>query len=187
MSRWCAAFAALVLVSFASTAQASSCRTESFEGMHYSVCSFDLAQSDLRIFWRDENRRPYRTFSALADDAIHHAILGDGRLPHILLCGIETPEETPRATDVDNLRAMGEMIADLDRNGLSPAGRVLDDELRAPDQELHPRIPSYVRPELRRIQEPVASDLRRRLEATEGAANAAFVAAHARLDPGSFC
>jgi uncharacterized protein YigE (DUF2233 family) len=68
MSRWCAAFAALVLVSLASTAQAAPCRTESFEGMHYAVCSFDLTESDLRIFWRDENRTPYRTFSALADD-----------------------------------------------------------------------------------------------------------------------
>ena len=31
--------------------------------------------------------------------------------------GIETPEETPRATDEANLRAMGEMIVALERNG----------------------------------------------------------------------
>jgi cysteinyl-tRNA synthetase len=31
--------------------------------------------------------------------------------------GIETPEETPRATDEENLRAMGDMIDALDRNG----------------------------------------------------------------------
>src|SRR5437773_7273088 len=31
--------------------------------------------------------------------------------------GIETPEETPRATDEANLRAMGDLIAALDRNG----------------------------------------------------------------------
>jgi cysteinyl-tRNA synthetase len=31
--------------------------------------------------------------------------------------GIEPPEETPRATDEGNLRAMGQMIAALDRNG----------------------------------------------------------------------
>jgi uncharacterized protein YigE (DUF2233 family) len=36
--------------------------------MHYAVCSFDLTEADLRIFWRDEKRTPYRTFSALADD-----------------------------------------------------------------------------------------------------------------------
>jgi cysteinyl-tRNA synthetase len=31
--------------------------------------------------------------------------------------GIETPEEMPRATDEDNLRAMGDMIVALERNG----------------------------------------------------------------------
>ena len=31
--------------------------------------------------------------------------------------GIEPPEETPRATDEDNLRAMGDLIVALDRNG----------------------------------------------------------------------
>src|SRR5687767_6391762 len=31
--------------------------------------------------------------------------------------GIETPEETPRATDEDNLRAMGDMVLALERNG----------------------------------------------------------------------
>jgi cysteinyl-tRNA synthetase len=34
-----------------------------------------------------------------------------------LQLGIETPEETPRATDEANLKAMGDMIAALDRNG----------------------------------------------------------------------
>ena len=62
------AIAALILVSFASAAQAAPCRTEAFEGMHYSVCSFDLAETDLRIFWRDDTRKPYRTFARLADD-----------------------------------------------------------------------------------------------------------------------
>jgi cysteinyl-tRNA synthetase len=33
------------------------------------------------------------------------------------LLGIETPEEMPRATDEENLRAMAEMIAALERNG----------------------------------------------------------------------
>ena len=31
--------------------------------------------------------------------------------------GIELPEETPRATDEDNLRAMGELIVALEKNG----------------------------------------------------------------------
>ena len=63
-----AAIAALVLASFATTAEAAPCRTEAFEGMRYAVCSFELAETDLRIFWRDEARLPYRTFAALADN-----------------------------------------------------------------------------------------------------------------------
>ena len=34
---------------------------------------------------------PKRTFSALADDSIHHAILGASNVEHLLVCGIETP------------------------------------------------------------------------------------------------
>lgn len=59
---------AAIAVPVAPAAGASTCRTEAFESMAYVVCSFDLAASDLRIFWGDEERRPYRTFSALADD-----------------------------------------------------------------------------------------------------------------------
>lgn len=60
--------AAFLLLSVASTAAAADCRVEAFEGMRYDVCSFDLAETDLRIFWRNEERTPYRTFSALAED-----------------------------------------------------------------------------------------------------------------------
>jgi uncharacterized protein YigE (DUF2233 family) len=66
--RWRTAIAALLLAAFASAAEAAPCRSESFEGMRYWVCSFDLTETDLRIFWRNDKRKPYRTFSALADD-----------------------------------------------------------------------------------------------------------------------
>jgi uncharacterized protein YigE (DUF2233 family) len=65
---WRKAIAALALVALVSTAEAADCRLESFEGMRYSVCSFDLTQSDLRIFWRNDRGKPYRTFADLADD-----------------------------------------------------------------------------------------------------------------------
>lgn len=45
---------------------AAACRAESFEGASYTVCSFDLTQTDLRLFWRDGEGVPYRTFAALA-------------------------------------------------------------------------------------------------------------------------
>lgn len=32
------------------------------------VCSFDVREADLRVFWGDSSGRPYTSFSALADD-----------------------------------------------------------------------------------------------------------------------
>jgi uncharacterized protein YigE (DUF2233 family) len=46
----------------------SGCRSETFEDNAYTVCSYDLNDADLRVFWQDPGGAPYRTFSALADD-----------------------------------------------------------------------------------------------------------------------
>ena len=61
---------AAILVCFATSgaAHAQACRSESFEGASYVVCSFDLTKDDLRIYWRGDNGKPYRTFAALAAD-----------------------------------------------------------------------------------------------------------------------
>ena len=40
------------------------CRSEVFEGIRYTVCSFNLAESDLRLFWRDASGRPYLAMNA---------------------------------------------------------------------------------------------------------------------------
>ena len=48
-------------------AQAEPCRSEAFEGARYTICSFDLTKTDLRVFWAGEDGAPYATFSALAD------------------------------------------------------------------------------------------------------------------------
>lgn len=58
----------LCLASLPSTAAEGACRGESFEGAEYTVCSFDLTKTALRVVWRNEAGDPYRTFSALAAD-----------------------------------------------------------------------------------------------------------------------
>lgn len=45
----------------------SGCRKERFKEVPYTVCSFDLRSDDVRVFWRDREGTPYRTFSSLAD------------------------------------------------------------------------------------------------------------------------
>lgn len=44
----------------------AACRSESFEESGYTVCSFDLADSDLRFFWRHPDGNAFGTFTALA-------------------------------------------------------------------------------------------------------------------------
>src|SRR5690242_10177089 len=65
--------AALLWLHAGAPARADSpCGSERFEGMGYVVCSFDPAETQLRLFWRDESGRPYRTFSALASALERH-------------------------------------------------------------------------------------------------------------------
>jgi uncharacterized protein YigE (DUF2233 family) len=49
-------------------AHAEPCRTQSFSGASYLVCSFDLTRDDPRTYWRRDDDKPYRTFAALAKD-----------------------------------------------------------------------------------------------------------------------
>jgi uncharacterized protein YigE (DUF2233 family) len=60
--------AAVALILAASSGAAAACRGETLEGSDYTVCSFDLRETDLRIFWRDGEGTPYRTFGALQAD-----------------------------------------------------------------------------------------------------------------------
>ena len=50
------------------TTYAEACRSEPFKGAPYIVCTFDPAKDDLRIYWRGDDSKPYRTFAALAGD-----------------------------------------------------------------------------------------------------------------------
>jgi len=57
---------ALLCLVLSGTAHAAPCRSESFRGASYIVCSFDLARDDVRIHWRDGDGKPYRTFAAVS-------------------------------------------------------------------------------------------------------------------------
>ena len=59
---------ASTVIAFSSAGAADSgCRNEEYRENSYTVCSFDPRADDLRIFWRDQDGAPFRTFSALAD------------------------------------------------------------------------------------------------------------------------
>lgn len=58
----------LSLLVLSVTVHATPCRDESFEGNTYIVCSFDITQADLRMYWRNGTGEPFRTFTALAEE-----------------------------------------------------------------------------------------------------------------------
>jgi uncharacterized protein YigE (DUF2233 family) len=60
-------FAAVAGLMFglSASAFAEPCRSESFEGTAYTVCSFDPAADDIRMFWGGADGMPYNTFEAL--------------------------------------------------------------------------------------------------------------------------
>jgi uncharacterized protein YigE (DUF2233 family) len=75
-----------------------SCRRETFDGARYSICSFNLAESDLRLFWRDSAGNPYRSFSALAE-----AVKANGRvLAFAINAGMYQTDFTPVGLYVEN-------------------------------------------------------------------------------------
>ncbi len=61
------AFGLMAIAAEPVAAQAAGpCGPVNFEGASFTVCSFDLRKTDLRIFWRDANDKPYLGFSTLA-------------------------------------------------------------------------------------------------------------------------
>src|SRR5690348_7656801 len=49
-------------------ARSAACHAETYSEVDYTVCTFDLAATDLRVFWRQSDGSAYRTFDALDRD-----------------------------------------------------------------------------------------------------------------------
>ncbi|HVL73380.1 MAG TPA: phosphodiester glycosidase family protein [Beijerinckiaceae bacterium] len=55
----------LAFLAFAVPARAEPCAPRTFEGARYTVCTLDLRQYGLRLFWRDAQGEPYGSFGRL--------------------------------------------------------------------------------------------------------------------------
>jgi uncharacterized protein YigE (DUF2233 family) len=79
-------------------AQALQCAKESFERASYVVCTVDPATSDLRLYWKNAEGKPYRTFSNLAE-ALH----GQGRsLNFAVNAGMYQTDFSPLGLFIEN-------------------------------------------------------------------------------------
>ncbi|HUU65768.1 MAG TPA: phosphodiester glycosidase family protein [Methyloceanibacter sp.] len=96
------ALAILWLAATVSAASAEPCRTEDFRGASYIVCRFDPAKEDVRIVWRGEDGRPYRTFGALATELD----AGGQSLQFAMNGGMYERDLSPVGLHIENGRAL---------------------------------------------------------------------------------
>jgi len=98
----------LVLLTIAAASGAASakpCRDEGFEGARYIVCSFDPAKDNLRLYWRGQDGRAFRTFNALSRE-----LEGDGRsLQFAMNGGMYENDFSPVGLYVENGRPLAEV------------------------------------------------------------------------------
>jgi uncharacterized protein YigE (DUF2233 family) len=57
----------LGLGAFTQSAEAGPCESQGYDGSGYVVCTVETRNADLELFWRDDNGRPYRSFSNLSE------------------------------------------------------------------------------------------------------------------------
>jgi len=77
---------------------AEPCRNDSSRAAAYIVCRFDPTKDDLRIVWRGDDGRPYRTFDALAAE-----LKGEGRsLQFAMNGGMYEEDLSPVGLHIEN-------------------------------------------------------------------------------------
>lgn len=98
----CIAVAANVAAMLPVAAIAQTCTPEEYEGAQYVVCSVDPRGDDLRLFWRNADGQPYRSFSALAQ-----ALAEDGKtLRFAMNAGMYTADFAPLGLYVEDGREL---------------------------------------------------------------------------------
>ncbi|MBY5519619.1 phosphodiester glycosidase family protein [Rhizobium leguminosarum] len=83
-------------------AHAEQCEQESFEEAKYVVCTLEPGKADLRLFWKNADDAPYRTFSSLAE-----AVRAEGRtLAFAVNAGMYRADFSPMGLYVENAREL---------------------------------------------------------------------------------
>ena len=94
-----------VLLIGCGVADAAPCRQMHLAGASYTVCSFDPATNDIRLFWRGADGRPYRTFDALA-----RALEGEGKsMPFAMNGGMYERDFSPVGLHIENGRQLAKV------------------------------------------------------------------------------
>ncbi|RUT33185.1 hypothetical protein EMQ25_05850 [Arsenicitalea aurantiaca] len=131
-SKWWLAAGALavgLLAAFFAVAagptQARHCSEERFEAAAYMVCTIDPGRDDLRLFWRDAEGKPYRSFSNLA-----RSIESDGLdLVLAMNAGMYTTDFAPLGLHVE----AGETLRRIDTRTIDGPARQVPNFYKRPN------------------------------------------------------
>lgn len=106
-----------MMVAGAQAASAETCRKDRFEDADYIVCTIDPAVSVLRLFWRDREGAPYRSFAGLARSIEAEG----GRLAFAINAGMYQTDFSPIGLHIEN----GEELRPADTTLIEgPPGKV---------------------------------------------------------------
>ena len=94
-----AALTVLLALACGGAAPASAaCAPQEFDGTRFTVCVFNPRQEDIRLFWKNEDGRPYGSLAALAG-----ALRGKGqRLAFAMNAGMFKQDQSPVGLYVEN-------------------------------------------------------------------------------------
>ncbi len=118
--------AALIVIGLTSTAaHAQQCTEESFEEANYIVCAIDQASSDLRLFWKNDQDEPYRTFSKVADALSEQGL----ELVLAVNAGMYRPDFSPLGLYVEN----GAVLQPADTKAMKGSQRQIPNFYKKPN------------------------------------------------------
>jgi uncharacterized protein YigE (DUF2233 family) len=170
---WLAALAVVAACAPAAAAEPA-CGSETFEAIRYTVCRFDPAAVDLRVFWADASGKPYGSFKALEADLARRGLRLDlavnGGMYHPGLAAVGLLVESGRQrVAINNAWGFGNFFLHPNgvfwlkdgRAGVTETTRYRDEGIDADqatqsgpmlviDGKIHPRFdPAYQSPKIR--------------------------------------
>ena len=93
-----AAFVVLSGLTHAAPPARASCAPQTFDGAAYTVCAFDPAHDDLRLFWKGPDDKPFGSLAALA-----RALRAEGKLLVFAMnAGMFRDDQSPVGLYVEN-------------------------------------------------------------------------------------
>lgn len=113
------------VASGAEATSALSCRTDTVEGVGYVICSIDPSTARPRLFWKNADGQPYRTFANVAQ-----AVAAEGKtLTFAMNAGMYADDFTPMGLHVED----GKELRPANRIEMKPSAGIVPNFYKKPN------------------------------------------------------